>query len=71
MIVFRANPVASATEVTPPQPRSDASVAAHCRRIRSSISPESERYLSRIRLMIVVSCVNPYSSESQSNATEI
>src|SRR5207247_9984444 len=70
-IVFRAKPVASATEVAPPQPKSDASVAAHCRRIRSSIRSESERYLRRIRLMLAVSCVNSYSSPFQKDATQI
>jgi len=63
MIVFRAKPVASATQVTPPQPKSVASLAAHWRRIRSSINCESDRYLSRIRLMIAVSCVTSYSCQ--------
>src|SRR5438552_15340233 len=71
MIVFRAKPVASATEVTPPQPKADASVAAHCRRIRSSIRSESERYLSRIRLMVAVSRVNSYWPPFQNDATQI
>src|ERR1022692_1286078 len=71
MIVFRAKPVATATEVTPPQPKSEASVAAHCRRIRSSIKSESDRYLSRILLMIAVSCVTSYSPQFEQDATHI
>ena len=42
VIVGRDSPVARATSDTPPQPSSRASAAAHCRRLRSSISGSSE-----------------------------
>src|ERR1019366_4929380 len=68
MMVFRAKPVARATAVTPPQPISSASLAAHCRRIRSSISPDSDLYLFRMRLMMALSCVKACSSTGQPQA---
>src|SRR5260221_5390586 len=69
MMVFRAKPVASATVVIPPQPRSEASVAAHCRRIRSSITCSSNLYLIRIRLIVALFFTQPLSSQPQLDAT--
>src|ERR1035441_8842522 len=71
MMVFRAKPVARATDVTPPQPKSSASLAAHCRRIRSSISPDNDLYLFRIRLMMALSCVKACSPTLPPQATLI
>src|SRR3974377_1890711 len=68
-MVFRANPVASDTVVIPPQPRSEASVAAHCRRIRSSIMSASNLYLIRIRLIVALFLTRPLSSELHLDAT--
>jgi hypothetical protein len=61
-IVLRAKPVAVATRVTPPQPRAKASVAAHCRRILSSIRGASARYFCRIASTMVVSSIRQPSS---------
>jgi len=47
-IVLRARPVASETADTPPQPIAVASVAAHCRRERSSNRESSALYFLRI-----------------------
>ncbi len=61
MIVVRDNPLAWATRVTPPQPSSRASAAAHCLRIRSSISGASVQYIRRIRSIARASCIYPRS----------
>src|SRR5687768_6780054 len=61
-MVLRARPVALETKLTPPQPRLIASLAAHWRRIRSSISGVSDRYFCRIRSAVVTSCTGSLSS---------
>ncbi len=55
--------VASATAVTPPQPISRASLAAHNRRDRSLSAPRSRRNFRRILAMTCASCI-PKSSQN-------
>src|SRR5262249_34118622 len=57
VMVVRDNPVAAATAETPPQPRSAASAAAHCRRVRSSITGPRASNLRRTRSMADASCM--------------
>ena len=54
-MVGRDEPVARATRLTPPQPASRASTAAHWRRRRSSISHTKARYLRRMRATALAS----------------
>jgi hypothetical protein len=56
-IVLRDMPVASLTALKPPQPYVCASVAAYCRRIRSSINGASERYRDLIWRIAVAICI--------------
>ena len=60
--------VASATAVTPPQPISRASLAAHNRRDRSLSAPRSCRNFRRILAMTCASCI-PKSSQNPSIGT--
>jgi hypothetical protein len=48
---------AAETVVTPPQPSADASAAAHCLRMRSSITADRAEYFCRIRSIAVASCM--------------
>ena len=54
-MVGRDKPVARATRLTPPQPASRASTAAHWRRRRSSISHTRAQYLRRMRATALAS----------------
>src|SRR5208337_1009852 len=65
------SPVATETVVTPPQPSAEASAAAHCLRIRSSISGESAKYFWRIPSIVVASCMHERSPISQIPTTPI
>ena len=65
--VFRASPVAAETVVTPPQPMADASAAAHCLRIRSSITGDRAKYFCRIRTIVVASCMHRRSSKKSNS----
>ena len=57
------SPVAAETVVTPPQPMADASAAAHCLRIRSSITGHRAKYTCRIRSIDAASCMHRPSSK--------
>jgi len=65
VMVFRASPVAAETVVTPPQPMADDSAAAHCLRIRSSITGDRAKYFCRIRSIVVASCMHRRSSKNR------
>ncbi len=67
-IVLRLRPVATATDVTPPQPSDKASVAAHRRRIRSVIAGQRESYVCRIHSTTDASCIHIPSEGRTQNA---
>jgi hypothetical protein len=64
-MVSRARPVARETAVTPPQPKAEASAAAHCRRMRSSITGDSARYFYRMHSIVFESRMRPRSLHAQ------
>jgi len=71
VIVVRHSPLARATAVTPPLPKSRASAAAHWRRRRSSISGSSARNLRRMRSTLEVSSTSPSSVRPAKRRTPI
>ena len=51
--------------VIPPQPSAIASVAAQCRRMRSSITGDNAMYLARIRSIVAASCMPQQSAKTR------